>query len=88
MEVSQCDEHELCVPLWFLLMERALLREVARARNAARALGMQDTHGILAPGYAADFAVWNFDSLDELGYWSGFNRCRAVIREGRRVRGG
>jgi imidazolonepropionase len=60
----------------------------AVTRNAARALGMQDTHGILAPGYAADFAVWNFDSLDELGYWSGFNRCRAVIREGRRVRGG
>jgi imidazolonepropionase-like amidohydrolase len=37
---------------------------------------------------AADFAVWSFDSLDEVGYWSGFNRCRAVVHDGRRVRSG
>jgi imidazolonepropionase len=60
----------------------------AVTRNAARALGLQDTHGTLAPGMAADFAVWSFDSLDEVGYWSGFNRCRAVVHDGRRVRSG
>lgn len=60
----------------------------AVTRNAARALGLQETHGSLAAGMTADFAVWSFDSLDELGYWSGFNRCRAVVHDGRRVRGG
>jgi imidazolonepropionase len=60
----------------------------AVTRNAARALGLQESHGSLAAGMTADFAVWSFDSLDELGYWSGFNRCRAVVHDGRRVRGG
>jgi imidazolonepropionase len=56
-------------------------------RHAARALGVHQERGTLAPGLAADFAVWNVESLDEFGYWSGFNRCRAVVREGRVVRG-
>lgn len=56
-------------------------------RNAARALGVHQERGSLAPGLAADFAVWDVESLDEFGYWSGFNRCRAVVREGRLVRG-
>lgn len=56
-------------------------------RNAAHALGEQKARGVLAPGCAADFAVWNIQSLDELGYWIGFNPCRAVVRGGL-VRGG
>jgi imidazolonepropionase len=39
-------------------------------------------HGSLAPGHAADFAVWSIDSLDELGYWIGFNPCSMVVRAG------
>src|SRR3954470_15195507 len=39
--------------------------------NAARALGLEDEVGVLAPGKAADLAVWRLESLAELGYWIG-----------------
>jgi imidazolonepropionase len=51
-------------------------------RHAARALGEAKRRGVLAPGYVADFAVWSIESLDELGYWIGFNPCSAVVRGG------
>jgi len=54
-------------------------------RNAARALGVLKERGTLAPGSAADFAIWNIGELEELGYWSGFNPCRSVVRAGRQV---
>ena len=40
--------------------------------HAARALGLHD-RGTLAPGQAADLAVWNCDHPAELGYRIGFN---------------
>ena len=39
--------------------------------NAARALGLEKEIGTIAPGRAADFAVWPLESLAELGYWIG-----------------
>ena len=39
--------------------------------NAARALGLEEDIGTLAPGKAADLAVWQVESLAELGYWIG-----------------
>jgi imidazolonepropionase len=54
-------------------------------RHAARALGMQDQRGTLAAGKAADFVAWSIGELEELGYWSGFNPCRSVVRGGRFV---
>lgn len=48
-------------------------------RHAARALGMQDEVGVLEPGRRADFAIWDIASLDELGYWVAYNRCRAAV---------
>jgi imidazolonepropionase len=51
-------------------------------RHAARALGMQTQRGSIAPGRAADFAVWSIESLDELGYWAGFNPCSMVVQDG------
>lgn len=56
-------------------------------RDAAHALGLHERCGTLAPGRDADFAVWDIETLDEIGYWSGFNRCRAVVRRGERVHG-
>lgn len=56
-------------------------------RNAAQALGEQGVRGTLAPAFAADFAIWNSESLEELGYWVGYNRCRAVVRGGQLARG-
>ena len=55
--------------------------------HAAQALGLTAECGALARDLAADFAVWDVESLDEFGYWSGFNRCRGVVRRGRLVRG-
>ncbi len=54
-------------------------------RNAARALGLQEERGTLAAGKAADFIVWSIGELEELGYWTGFNPCRSVVKAGRRV---
>jgi imidazolonepropionase len=51
-------------------------------RHAARALGLGGDHGQIAAGYRADFAVWSIDTLDELGYWIGFNPCSMVVRGG------
>jgi len=51
-------------------------------RHAARALGLAAVRGSLAPGRAADFAAWSIDSLDELGYWIGFNPCSLVAKDG------
>ena len=51
-------------------------------RHAARALGLQARCGTLAPGLDADFAVWSIETLDELGYWVGFNPCSMVVRSG------
>ena len=51
-------------------------------RHAARALGLAGESGSLAPGHVADFAVWSIDSLDELGYWAGFNPCSMVVKDG------
>ena len=50
-------------------------------RHAARALGLAGESGSLAPGHVADFAVWSIDSLDELGYWTGFNPCSMVVKD-------
>ncbi len=51
-------------------------------RNAARALGLGDRHGQVAPGFRADLAAWSIETPDELGYWIGFNPCSMVVRGG------
>jgi len=65
----------------FGLTEQEVLAGVTR--NAARALGLQGERGVLAAGMAADFAIWDIETIDELGYWIGLNRCRAVVQAGR-----
>ena len=51
-------------------------------RHAARALGLAGQRGSLAAGHAADLAAWSIESLDELGYWAGFNPCSLVAKDG------
>jgi imidazolonepropionase len=55
-------------------------------RHAAKALGMQATHGTLEPGKAADFALWEIDSPGELAYALGANPCVGRVRGGRILR--
>jgi imidazolonepropionase len=52
-------------------------------RHAAQALGEADLRGTLAAGRAADFVIWNIVTLEELGYWIGFNPRRSLVRAGR-----
>jgi len=56
-------------------------------RFAAQALGLAPAHGSLAAGASADFVAWDLAGAYELGYWSGLNRCRAVVRRGALARG-
>jgi imidazolonepropionase len=51
-------------------------------RHAARALGQHERRGSITPGRAADFAAWSIETLDELGYWAGFNPCSMVVKGG------
>lgn len=69
--------------LFGLTAEEALL---GVTRHAARALGLHPERGVLAPGMAADFVVWNVRSTEELGYWIGFNPRRTVVRAGEVLR--
>ena len=51
-------------------------------REAARALGMGDTHGSLAIGKSADAALWDVEHPSELAYSFGTHRPAAVWRAG------
>jgi imidazolonepropionase len=50
--------------------------------HAARALGLQDSHGQLKAGLRADFVVWDLAAPNELAYWFGRNPCRRVVQAG------
>ncbi|NMM87697.1 imidazolonepropionase [Rhodococcus sp. SRB_17] len=50
--------------------------------HAARALGLQDTHGVIAVGVPANFVLWNVREAAELAYWLGGKPVRTVVRQG------
>lgn len=53
-------------------------------RHAARALGLQDTHGVLEVGRPANFVLWEVGEAAELVYWFGGRApVRTVVRQGR-----
>ncbi|HEX6795828.1 MAG TPA: imidazolonepropionase [Casimicrobiaceae bacterium] len=52
-------------------------------RHAARALGLQSTHGVLGVGRPANFALWNLRTIDELAYWLGRRPVATIVRQGR-----
>ena len=52
-------------------------------REAARALGILDHTGTLAPGKWCDLAIWDIDRPADLVYWMGFNPLHARVWRGR-----
>ena len=55
----------------------------AVTRNAARALGLEATHGVLGLGRPANFVLWNVGAIDELAYWLGGRPVATIVRNGR-----
>ena len=51
--------------------------------HAARALGLQDTHGVLAVGRPANFILWDLNEPAELVYWLAHQTPRTIVRQGR-----
>jgi imidazolonepropionase len=50
--------------------------------HAAKALGLGDSHGLLAPGRRTDFVCWDAESPADLVYWIGGTLAREVVSGG------
>jgi imidazolonepropionase len=50
--------------------------------NAAKALGLEKTHGTLTVGKSADFVLWNVSHPAELAYYLGSTPCGRVVKNG------
>ncbi len=57
-------------------------------KHAARALGLQSSKGVVAPGFDADLVLWDAQQPADLAYRVGYNPCRRVLRHGSVVKGG
>jgi imidazolonepropionase len=51
-------------------------------RNAAKALGIETTHGTLTVGKVADFAIWDVEHAAELAYYMGNNPLFQLVKNG------
>ena len=54
--------------------------------HAARALGLQATHGLIAAGRPANVVLWPVAEAAELAYWLGHKPACTIVRQGRVVR--
>ncbi|UCE30063.1 MAG: imidazolonepropionase, partial [Burkholderiales bacterium] len=79
--VSPLATMNLACTLFRLTPEEAL---AGFTRHAARALGLADAIGVLAPGLRADIAAWDVERPGELAYVLGANPLRACWHGGRR----
>ena len=52
-------------------------------RAGAQALGLGKDRGVLAPGYRADFVLWDIERPADLAYWMGANPCHQVVKDGK-----
>ena len=56
---------------------------VAATVNGAAALGLQESVGQIAPGFAADLALYAIEDYRELPYWLGARLCRGLWTRGK-----
>lgn len=75
-------------PLMLTLAVSQLRLTVAEAMlaatvNGAAAVGLAAETGQLAPGFAADFAIFDAEDVRELPYWYGDQRCHASYVRGK-----
>jgi imidazolonepropionase len=56
---------------------------IAATVNGAAALDLADTTGQIAPGFAADLALFDAEDAREIPYWYGDHRCHATWVAGR-----
>lgn len=68
--------------LFGMTPEEALL---GVTHHAAKALGLEKTHGTLAAGKTADFVVWDIAHPAELAYQIGLNPCSEIVRAGKKA---
>jgi AcrR family transcriptional regulator len=54
-------------------------------REGARALGLAEDRGRLAPGLKADFVLWEIAHPAELAYWLGHNPAAGIVKDGEPV---
>lgn len=57
----------------------------AATENAAYALGLQATHGVLQPGYVEDALIWDVPTPDHIAYSMVTIKPRYVIKKGKLV---
>ncbi|MCW5773874.1 MAG: imidazolonepropionase [Rhodospirillaceae bacterium] len=65
----------------FRLTPEEALTGVTRA--GAAALGLGADRGVLAPGYRADFVLWDIARPADLAYWIGGNPQHRTVKDGR-----
>lgn len=65
--------------LWRMTPEEALL---GVTKHAAKALGLEKTHGTIRVGKVADLAIWDVSHPSELAYWIGGNPLRQLVIAG------
>lgn len=51
-------------------------------RHAAKALGLEATHGQITVGAPANFVLWPLSDVSELAYWLGQRPTCSVVRQG------
>jgi len=54
-------------------------------KHAAKALGLEHSHGQLKVGMQADFVHWSIEQPEDLAYYFGNNPCRLVVKNGQLI---